>query len=218
MHEDIVLDISDIVAKQKESKAKRFKASVLAVGIIVLAALTLAAYWHLPLQWFFLGISFIVSVTSLTYSIPSLKERKFMIPYVTGLLNELNSRGYRFADGPTKNNLFPWFSSQSAYLYGDGLVLQKRFNKGLKMRQIRFAQDHHTTLLTVERIMSGKKTLIRVVSGDGSHLAARMTDGESQDVRLVIPPDVHQNAQNKNRYDFGLEGNSSFAWDPESLT
>lgn len=172
MNENIILDITDVVEEQKKSRAKRFKVSVLVISLIVLATLTVVAWYNVPEFWPLVAIAVAIFVSVATYSIPGRRERKFMKPYIEELEEELNSRGYKFADSVTNKRFKPWFSSQSAYLYGDGLVLRKSLDKGLKMRTLKFTVDSvadktaRKRKLTVERLMSGQSTLIKVISAD----------------------------------------------------
>jgi len=187
MNQDIVLDITPVVNQQKESKGKRFRIAVLVVGVLILAALVFAAVMK-PIFLVAIGVAalLVALVGVFTYSIPSRKEQKFLTPYIADITEELRSRGYKFADTKAKANLRPWFSSQSAYLYGSGLVINKSMAKGLKMRQIKF--DHSTGLapLSVERIMTKQQTLIRVITLDGKPLAPVLNP--SAPVLKVFPP------------------------------
>lgn len=180
MNENIILDITDVVKEQEKSRSRRFKVSVLVVSLIVLSALTVVAWYNLPNYWPLAAIAVAVLVSVATYSVPSRKERKFMKPFIEELNEELASRGYKFADSITNKRFKPWFSSQSAYLYGDGLVLRKSLDKGLKMRTLKFTVDgadkkDRKRKLTVERLMSGGSTIIKVIPADNYSVLPRKT-------------------------------------------
>ena len=228
MNEDIVVDITDIVKQQKESKANRFKLAVLIVGILIFCTLTVAALYNLPNTLFLVAIAAVILITAFTYTIPSRQEKKFLAPYVAEIDEDLRARGYKFADTSSKKGLNPWFNSASAYLYGDGLVLKKSLTKGLKMRQIKFILNNEKVLLTVERLVSQGATLIRVVPNDGHEMAHRKiakpsTSGSAVPPKLVVPPTIPPRPPVTPAHGGGGAATAGepatfVAWDKDSLT
>lgn len=218
MDKNIVLDISDVVNEQTASKAKRFKVGVLAVSVLILATLTIVAWNNLPNYTPLAAIGVAILISAITYSIPGRRERKFLKPFIKELKEELDARGYTFADSVSNKNFKPWLSSQSAYLYGDGLVLRKSLSRGLKMRTLKFTVDDNDNeenrkrKLTVERLTTGKSTIIKVVSADGFEVRSK-----NQAENETSHSKVSENRQAKIT---STEFNSSLpeAWDKNSLT
>lgn len=186
MNEDIVLDITTVIEKQKESKSKRFRISVLVIGVLVLAVLVIAAFHNTYNTIFLIAIGIVTILAAFTYSLPSRAENKFLTPYIADITSELNARGYKFADSKSKASFRPWFSSQSAFLYGDGLVINKSMDKGLKMRKIKFEHKTGKIALTVERIMTKKQIFIRVITMDKNPLAPILNPAEP--LLKTLPP------------------------------
>lgn len=186
MNEDIVLDITTVIEKQKESKGKRFRLSVLAIGVLVLAVLVIAALNNTYNTIFLIAIGIVTVLAAITYSLPSRAENKFLTPYIADITSELKARGYKFADSKSKANFRPWFSSQSAFLYGDGLVINKSMDKGVKMRKINFEHKTGKVGLSVERIMTKKQILIRVIGINKKPLAPILNPNEP--LLKTLPP------------------------------
>lgn len=243
MDENIILDITNVVEAQKKSRATRFRVAVLVISLIVLATLTFVAWYNVPDFWPLVAIAGAIFGSVATYSIPGRKERKFMKPYIEEVREELNSRGYKFSDSVTNKNFKPWFSSQSAYLYGDGLVLRKSLDKGLKMRTLRFTVDSSDKAgrkrkLTVERLMSGGATVIKVIPADKHDVLPRKTSKPNGAAPVMsnswVPSapsgEVAEFEEMKSfnspppllpKNDFGFndeDGSSVVGWDKDSLT
>lgn len=171
MIEDIVLDITTVIEKQNESKAKRLRIVILTIELLLLLILVLTAihntYNTIPL----VSMSLVFALTMFIYALLSRVEKKFLTPYIADITSELTARGYKFADSKSKSNFRPWFSSQSAFLYGDGLVINKSMARGVKMRTINFEHKTGKIGLSVERIMTKKQIFIHVITLNEKPLA-----------------------------------------------
>lgn len=180
MTDHIVLDITDVVARQKSSKTYNIKLATLVIGILVLCSLTVARIYDLPNELFLGGAVVVLIVAALVYNLPGSADRKFIKPYVEKLENLLAGDGYYFKDKPKNKGLKPWFSNSSSYLYGKGLTIAKDPAKGLKARILTYATHAgDTVLLSVERIAAGNKVLLRVLEVDDQGEMVESSEAEN---------------------------------------
>lgn len=192
MNQSIVVDITEVVEKQKESKNYNIKLAILLIGILVFCALTVAGIYNISSEIFYAAALIVVALTVLLYNIPGVRTRKFLKPYIDNMLRQLESKGFTYKDRRKNKNLNPWFSGASQYLYGKGLSLAKDSSKGLKARKLKFlTRGDEEVVLSVERLSSQNSVFLKVVELDkkGSPVEVELNE---QHPLSMAPPDVFQ--------------------------
>jgi hypothetical protein len=164
---NIVIDITDVVERQKKSKAYNIKLATLIIGILVLCALTIARLYDLPFELFIGGAVVILIGAVFVYNLPGAQDRKFLKPFIEKTQEQLKAAGFHYKDSARNKDLKPWFSPSSRYLYGKGLTITKDPAKGIDARKLSFMTDRNETVsLSVERLSTSGRILLQVVELD----------------------------------------------------
>ncbi len=192
---DIIVDITDVVERQKKSNNYNIRLAVLIVAIVVLLAVaagiivpslkdTVPVFAEvapvLPPWYVFAGIAAVAAILSVfIYNLPTSRDRKFNQPFIDAINNELSRNGFQFDDVKKKSNYTPWLSSLSKYIQGSGVRIRANMADGRKARIIKFLRLSRPILLSTERMGTKGSVLLHIVEVDvHGQLVTNVVDDE----------------------------------------